>query len=54
MNFSLGMQGCSEKKPVDLKLSVIKPLGEAWMKSAYEYVKSKPDIICNAKVAVTF
>ena len=41
------MQGCSEKKPVDLKLSVIKPLGAPWMKSAYDYVKSKPEIIQN-------
>ena len=41
------LQGCAEKKPVDLKLSVVKPLGAAWMKSAYDYVKSKPEIIQN-------
>ena len=41
------LQGCSERKPVDLKLSVVKPLGAAWMKSAYDYVKCKPDIIQN-------
>ena len=41
------LQGCAEKKPVDLRLSVVKPLGAAWMKSAYDYVKSKPEIIQN-------
>ena len=41
------LQGCAEKKPVDLKLSVVKPLGAAWIKSAYDYVKSKPEIIQN-------
>ena len=41
------LQRCSEKKPVDLKLSVVKPLEAAWMKSAYDHVKSKPDIVRN-------
>ena len=39
------LQGFSEKKPVDLKLSMVKPLGVPWIKSPYDYVKSKPEII---------
>ena len=34
-------------KPIDLKLSIMKPLGAAWMVNAYEYIKGKPDIIKN-------
>ena len=41
------LQGCSEKRPVDLRLSIVKPLGAAWMVSLYDYLKSKPDIIRN-------
>ena len=33
--------------PVDLRLSIVKPLGAQWMIKLYDYVKSKPDIIKN-------
>ena len=33
--------------PVDLKLSIIKPLGVQWMIKQYNYLKSKPDIVQN-------
>ena len=33
--------------PVDLKLSVMKPLGAQWMIKLYDYFKSKPEIIEN-------
>ena len=41
------LQGESKHEPVDLKLSTVKPLGAGWMKSCYDYIKSKPDIIIN-------
>ena len=34
-------------QPVDLRMSIIKPLGAKWMISLYDYMKSKPDIIKN-------
>ena len=33
--------------PVDLKLSIMKPLGAQWMIKQYNYLKSKPDIVQN-------
>ena len=39
--------GETEKMPVDLKLSVMKPLGAHWMVKLYDYLKSKPEIIQN-------
>ena len=33
--------------PVNLRLSVVKPLGEEWMKGLYDYLKAKPEIIIN-------
>lgn len=33
--------------PVDLRLSIVKPLGAQWMIKLYDYLKSKPDIIKN-------
>ena len=33
--------------PVDLKLSIVKPLGAKWMMGLYDYMKSKPEIIIN-------
>ena len=33
--------------PVDLRLSIAKPLGAQWMIKLYDYLKSKPDIIKN-------
>ena len=41
------LQGHIENKPVDLKLSTVKPLGARWVKSCYDYLKSKPEIIQN-------
>ena len=41
------LQGRTESKHVDLKLSAVKPLGAKWMKSCYDYIKSNPDIIQN-------
>ena len=38
--------------PVDLRLSVVKPLGAQWMIVLYDYLKSKPDIIQNGFRAV--
>ena len=31
--------------PVNLKLSIMKPLGGQWMIKLYDYLKSKPEII---------
>jgi len=32
---------------IDLRLTTIKPLGAQWMTNAFDYIKSKPDIIKN-------
>ena len=32
---------------IDLRMSVVKPLGAKWMIGLYEYMKSNPDIIKN-------
>ena len=37
----------SVPQPVDLRMSIVKPLGAKWMISLYDYMKSKPDIIKN-------
>ena len=42
------LQRHSEQKPVDLRLSTVKPLGATRMVSLYDYLKSKPEIIWNA------
>ena len=34
-------------QPVDLRMSIVKPLGAKWMIKLYDYLKSKPDIIKN-------
>ena len=36
-----------EKKPIDLKMSTIKPLSASWIVAACNYVKNKPEIIIN-------
>ena len=36
-----------ERTPVDLRMSVVKPLGLQWMIGLHDYLKSKPDIIRN-------
>ena len=41
------LRGQIENKPVDLKLSMVKPLSAGWMKSCYNYIKSKPEIVQN-------
>ena len=41
-------QGKVEKKPIDLQLSRVKPLGARWMVSLYDHLKTKPDMICDA------
>ena len=33
--------------PVDLRLSIVKPLGAQWMMKVYDYMKSNPEIIQN-------
>ncbi len=35
------------EKLVDLRLSVVKPLGAQWLIDVYDYMKSKPEIIVN-------
>ena len=32
---------------IDLRLSVMKPLGAKWLIELYDYIKSKPDTIKN-------
>ena len=33
--------------PVDLKLSIVKPIGAKWLMELYDYLKAKPEIIIN-------
>lgn len=37
----------NKAKPIDLRLSRMKPLGAQWIISTYEYLSSKPEIIKN-------
>lgn len=37
----------SQFKPVDLKLSVMKPLGARWMIQLYDHFKSTPEVVVN-------
>ena len=37
----------TSKEPVDLRLSVMKPLGAKWLVELHDYIKGKPDIIKN-------
>ena len=41
---------------IDLRLSVVKPLGARWMISLYDYFKAKPEIIKNGfkEAGITF
>ena len=41
-------QGKVEKKPVDLQLSKVKPMGARWMVNLYDHLKAKPDMIRDA------
>ena len=45
------LQQKCKKEPVDLRASVVKPLGAQWMVELYDYFKGKPDIIRNGFVA---
>ena len=40
-------QGESEKASIDMRLSVVKPLGFEWMKRLYDYTKSQPHLVSN-------
>jgi len=40
-------RGESEKAPIDMRLSVVKPLGFEWMKRLYDYIKSQPKLVSN-------
>ena len=40
-------QGLESKEPVDLRLTIVKPLGAQWVISLHKYLKSKPQIIQN-------
>ena len=40
-------QGVNPVKSVDLRLSIVKPLGAQWMIALYDYFKSKPEIAKN-------
>ena len=44
---SSAVQNNTEMKPVDLKLSIVKPLGAQWMIKLYNHLKSHPEIIQN-------
>ena len=44
------LDASTEVVPVDLRLSVVKPLGASWMIKLYDYMKSNPDIIQNGFV----
>ena len=39
-------EGVAEKS-IDLKMSIVKPLGAQWLIELYNYMKSKPEIIVN-------
>ena len=41
------LEGKTLKEPVDLRLSVMKPLGTKWLVELHGYMKGKPDIIKN-------
>ena len=34
-------------QPVDLSMSVVKPLGASWLMSTFDYIKANPSIIIN-------
>jgi len=37
----------SEKAPIDLRLSVVKPLGFEWMTKLYTNIKRQPHLVSN-------
>ena len=34
-------------RPVDLSMSVVKPLGATWLMNTFDYIKANPSIIIN-------
>ena len=40
-------QGVDPKEPVDLRLTILKPLGAEWMIALHNYLKNNPAIIQN-------
>jgi len=47
------LQGNREVTSVDLRLSVVKPLGTRWLICLYDYFKQNPDIIWNGFQYIT-
>ena len=41
------LQQNTKESPIDLCLSIVKPLGAWWMVELHDYLKGKPDIIHN-------
>lgn len=41
------LQSKVDKQPVDLRLSVVKPLGAKWMVNFYNYIQTKPGLVQN-------
>ena len=41
------LEGKLPKQQVDLRMSVVKPLGAKWMVQFFDYLKTKPDIVSN-------
>ena len=41
------IDGQDEVTPVDLRLSIMKPIGAKWIIELHDYLKTKPDIIIN-------
>ena len=41
------LQSKVDKQPVDLRLSVVKPLGVKWMVNFYNYIQTKPGLVQN-------
>ena len=39
------LEGKTSKEPIDLRLSVMKPIGAKWLVELYDYMKSKPEIM---------
>lgn len=39
------LEGKLHKQQVDLRMSVVKPLGAKWMVEFFDYLKTKPDIV---------
>ena len=37
----------AQNKPVDLRLSILKPLGAEWIASLYKYILDNPSIVKN-------